>query len=452
MSESARSLAPWLLALSVVSGSAAVAHADVGHTFRLEGGIAAPVTDPQTDLYGTGGGVALGYELLPVPYVGLEARFSSYWLPVSAANPSSHSFGTYYAPAIALRLHPLATQGVGDLWLGVGAAIAFTGDLVRPGLELGIGYELQAAWWLRVGPFVRYTHIFQTVPGSDAGFVSVGVSLAFGGEPPPPGDRDGDGILDVNDACPDEPEDADDFQDTDGCPDTDNDADGILDARDQCPNAPEDRDGFEDTDGCPDADNDGDQILDAADGCPNVAEDLDSFEDTDGCPDPDNDADGILDTADACPNEAETQNGHEDADGCPDVLPPPPRTETELQLERLGERIQFAQDSAEVLPASRAALRAVIALLRQHPEITRVIIEAHASSEGSSEHNMELSRERGQTVVDALVRGRIARDRVSSRAFGEHRPTVGGGTEGELAPNRRVTFITETSVQVPATP
>src|SRR5207244_1129340 len=62
-------------------------------------------------------------------------------------------------------------------------------------------------------------------------------------------DRDGDGIPDAVDQCPDEPEDKDGFQDEDGCPDPDNDRDGIPDKDDQCPNEPEDKDGFQDADG-----------------------------------------------------------------------------------------------------------------------------------------------------------------------------------------------------------
>ena len=46
---------------------------------------------------------------------------------------------------------------------------------------------------------------------------------------------DGDGILDVDDRCPGEPEDMDGFQDEDGCPDPDNDLDGFPDDRDRCP-------------------------------------------------------------------------------------------------------------------------------------------------------------------------------------------------------------------------
>jgi len=38
--------------------------------------------------------------------------------------------------------------------------------------------------------------------------------------PPPPGDRDGDGILDSSDLCPDDPETVNGYLDSDGCPDT----------------------------------------------------------------------------------------------------------------------------------------------------------------------------------------------------------------------------------------
>jgi len=166
-------------------------------------------------------------------------------------------------------------------------------------------------------------------------------------------DRDKDGIYDVDDKCPDQPEDRDGYQDLDGCPDPDNDADTLLDAQDKCPNDPEDVDQFQDDDGCPEADNDKDGINDINDACPNAAEDgngkrpkdgcpsttedsdgdgvpdgtdkcpdepedRDNFQDEDGCPEPDNDADGVPDDFDACPNAAEDPDGFEDEDGCPD--------------------------------------------------------------------------------------------------------------------------------------
>jgi outer membrane protein OmpA-like peptidoglycan-associated protein len=125
-----------------------------------------------------------------------------------------------------------------------------------------------------------------------------------------PVDRDGDGVADESDVCPDVPEDRDGFEDWDGCPEAgrgglawhlagsdagapepdvtslaDTDGDGIADLNDACPKEPEDRDGFEDGDGCPDLDNDHDRILDANDKCPNEPETYNGFDDDDGCPD-----------------------------------------------------------------------------------------------------------------------------------------------------------------------
>jgi hypothetical protein len=75
--------------------------------------------------------------------------------------------------------------------------------------------------------------------------------------PPPttkatPGDRDGDGVPDKSDQCPDLGEDIDRIDDSDGCPEPDNDSDGIPDVSDKCPNLPESKNGKEDADGCPD--------------------------------------------------------------------------------------------------------------------------------------------------------------------------------------------------------
>jgi outer membrane protein OmpA-like peptidoglycan-associated protein len=161
------------------------------------------------------------------------------------------------------------------------------------------------------------------------------------------GDRDGDGIPDSVDKCPDQPEDKDGFQDEDGCPDPDNDQDGVPDVADRCPNTPgpisnqgcpvvtardrdgdgipdeldkcpdqpEDKDGFQDEDGCPEPDNDGDGLVDAVDRCPNNPGPITNF----GCPVTDRDGDGIPDALDKCPDEPEDKDGFQDEDGCPDL-------------------------------------------------------------------------------------------------------------------------------------
>lgn len=132
-------------------------------------------------------------------------------------------------------------------------------------------------------------------------------------------DADRDGLQDEVDSCPTKPEDHDDFEDHDGCPELDDDADSIPDAQDACRKEPEDRDGFQDDDGCPDPDNDGDSVPDGYDTCEGLKEDLDGDHDDDGCPDDDTDRDGIADGADKCPNAPEDTDGLGDEDGCPDT-------------------------------------------------------------------------------------------------------------------------------------
>ena len=103
----------------------------------------------------------------------------------------------------------------------------------------------------------------QAFQGAGAG-LSSGVgspalrAFASIGYTPMSGDRDGDGILDADDDCPDVPG----VIEYRGCPIPDQDGDGIPDDKDQCPAEPEDFDGFQDEDGCPDPDNDQDGILD----------------------------------------------------------------------------------------------------------------------------------------------------------------------------------------------
>lgn len=119
-------------------------------------------------------------------------------------------------------------------------------------VRAGIDHWFGDRW--RLGAFVGTG--FTT--GVGAPDLRVGASLAFGSQPrrprivPLPGDRDADGVADEADQCPDDPEDADGFEDEDGCPDPDNDRDGRPDVDDQCPSEPESDNGIADDDGCPD--------------------------------------------------------------------------------------------------------------------------------------------------------------------------------------------------------
>lgn len=215
----------------------------------------------------------------------------------------------------------------------------------------------------------------------------------------------------------------------------DRDGDGISDSMDQCPDQPEDFDGFADNDGCPDPDNDGDGIGDAQDDCPNQAEDVDGFQDSDGCPDPDNDGDGILDRNDKCPNQAENFNNFEDTDGCPDsgasmAAPGIPALAY----------INFKFGTAEISGADPIpVLEDIARIMKERPDI-RLKITGHTDNVGNDQSNLALSMRRSETIRNYLVSRGVASNRFELDGKGEAQPIDTNDTDLGRARNRRTEF------------
>lgn len=251
---------------------------------------------------------------------------------------------------------------------------------------------------------------------------------------PTPTDKDGDGLLDEKDACPEQPEDFDSYQDDDGCPETDNDQDGILDESDSCPDVQEDVDGFADSDGCPEFDNDVDGIADINDGCRDQPEDYDGYQDDDGCPDTDNDGDSIADVLDQCINEAEDYDNDQDEDGCFDETRKIKITENKIELE---EKIFFKLNKATILPVSYPLLDEVVDVLEKNPTI-HIRIEGHTDSKGKARYNKKLSDKRATSVRTYLMNKGIDPERLESVGYGEEQPIEDNSTEAGRAANRRV--------------
>jgi outer membrane protein OmpA-like peptidoglycan-associated protein len=312
--------------------------------------------------------------------------------------------------AAAGTLWPDGLEAFGELLLATPAAAPFVAaheDQMEG--RLGLGYRFGGGFHTRLavgGGFLdgwgtpEYRLVLQV------GFA--GAPSGAGGDAPPALlDPDGDSILGAADLCPLEPEDFDGFQDEDGCPDPDNDADGVPDVRDLCPLEPED---------------------------------LDGFQDEDGCPDPDNDGDGIPDAVDRCPNEPETPNGFEDDDGCPDEFPVS-REDGHLVLR---DPIRFLRDAPHKLePASFDTMARLAEFLNDHPEITRVRVEAHSDSEGDAAANLALTQAQAEAVVAYLVALDVRPARLVARGHGETRPIAPNTEEWGRAANRRVELVVE---------
>ncbi len=256
---------------------------------------------------------------------------------------------------------------------------------------------------------------------------------------PKPGDSDGDGYLDTDDACIDQPENYNGFQDEDGCPDDpDTDGDGIPDSKDNCELIPEDKDGYLDEDGCPDNDNDLDQIPDTKEAkpeCVNEPEDPDGFQDEDGCPDPDNDGDGVLDLQDECPMVPGVKDGPRP--GCPKPNTLVVVTETEIKI---TQQIHFAFNKAVIRPESYPVMDAVVQVLKENQKI-EIEVQGHTDNVGGNAVNKPLSQQRADACRKYLVDHGIDSSRLTAVGYGMDKPIVPNDSERNRALNRRVQFV-----------
>jgi len=102
--------------------------------------------------------------------------------------------------------------------------------------------------------------------------------------------------------------------------------------------------------------------------------------------------------------------------------------------------LQFELATAVLLPESEPILEAVVDVLTAYPQIELLIIEGHASEEGTDRYNYELSNDRAMVVYERLVGGGVRPERLGFRGRGETAPVATGGDEVSLALNRRVEF------------
>ena len=229
-----------------------------------------------------------------------------------------------------------------------------------------------------------------------------------------PKDRDGDGIVDSLDACPDQAGPAS----LNGCPDRD--GDGIADKDDACPDVA----GLARYKGCPIPDTDKDGINDEEDKCPTVP----GVARYQGCPVPDTDKDGVNDEEDKCPNEAGPASNF----GCPVIAP-----EIIEKVNVAAKKVFFATGSSKLLAKSYPALNSVVTVLTDNPTY-KVDIEGHTDTTGTHEKNMVLSNDRAASVKAYLVSKGIDESRIKSEGFGPDKPIATNKTAAGKAKNRRV--------------
>jgi outer membrane protein OmpA-like peptidoglycan-associated protein len=265
-------------------------------------------------------------------------------------------------------------------------------------------------------------------------------------------DEDQDGVANAADGCPEVPGTAE----RKGCPRSDSDNDGIEDGLDACPAEP----GLAALQGCQVSDKDKDGTPDEQDSCPGEAGPADNR----GCPLKDRDKDGIENDQDQCPDEPgpPERNGcpeeDTDKDGIPnriDSCTGTPGVETNLgcpmqevpQVEithrelRLRGKVYFEAAQARIQSRSYEVLDWVAKVLREHPEIPRVMVGAHTDDRGFAEENKRLSQQRAEAVRRYLVDKGVPLERLEARGYGQERPIDVNDTSIGRENNRRVDFF-----------
>ena len=203
-----------------------------------------------------------------------------------------------------------------------------------------------------------------------------------------PVDRDHDEILDADDVCPDVHKGEYPDPSRKGCP-ADRDGDGVLDQDDRCIDVPQGKVPDPARAGCP-LDTDGDTFIDEIDQCPTQKPGLMPDPDRVGCPAPDRDDDKIPDKVDACPDKPGAPDPDPKKNGCPGEV-----QVKNCEIETKSP-VFFATDKDVILPKSFKLLQSMANALKLAPSIKRVSIEGHTDIMGSRAHNLDLSERRAK--------------------------------------------------------
>ena len=247
-----------------------------------------------------------------------------------------------------------------------------------------------------------------------------------------PPDKDGDGILDPADACVDVPGVASSDAKKNGCP-GDRDGDGVFDKEDACPDDPGPANADPKKNGCQ-PDKDGDGVPDKVDACIDIPGIKTSDPKTHGCPG-DTDGDKIRDDKDACPNEKGAADPDPKKNGCPKAVRV---TDTEVII---LQQVQFDTAKSTIKKISDKLLDEVAGVLKGHPEITKIEVQGHTDDRGAKDMNEKLSDDRANAVMQALIKRGIEAGRLTAKGYGPNVPIGDNKTDAGRQQNRRVQFV-----------
>ena len=156
-------------------------------SFKLEPGVAIPLTAPQSDLYGVGGGQTVKALFGLTRYLDLGPSTS--FMMLSGATGLKDRPGSAWGVGGGVRLkrpHDARSAGGISPWMDADALFLRTGPLSRPAFDAAVGLSMPLGetrtFW--IGPFIRYLHILQSQrvgsDNHDAKILTLGISFEAG--------------------------------------------------------------------------------------------------------------------------------------------------------------------------------------------------------------------------------------------------------------------------------
>lgn len=100
------------------------------------------------------------------------------------------------------------------------------------------------------------------------------------------------------------------------------------------------------------------------------------------------------------------------------------------------DRLTFETGSTTLTAESKAQIDNVVAILNAYPAV-KVKIGGYTDNVGDPQANLDLSGNRATKVMEAIVRGGIAADRVEAEGYGDQFPVADNATDEGRALNRR---------------
>jgi outer membrane protein OmpA-like peptidoglycan-associated protein len=102
--------------------------------------------------------------------------------------------------------------------------------------------------------------------------------------------------------------------------------------------------------------------------------------------------------------------------------------------------VQFTGDSAILAAESEPLLAEVAEVLKKHPDIAHVEVQAHLDDANTAEA-LTLSDQRAQAVRGWLINNGVAESRLEAKGYGASRPLVPNITPLNRARNRRIELL-----------